>query len=157
GTSGGRSGHWTATCASAWGCWPSGWDTRHPNPPRNRPLLVVGIRAKCPQTSREMLSLSGHTTISHNMGRVSFSPDGLRLATTGSDLTARVWDLRTGKELFVLSGHTDFVLTATYSPDGKLIATTSDDNTVRIWDPATGKPVQVLRGHIRETECVAFS
>src|SRR5262249_57071105 len=39
-----------------------------------------------------------------------WSPDSRRVATVGSDHTARVWDGRTGALLSTLAGHTDWIL-----------------------------------------------
>src|SRR5262249_53067999 len=47
--------------------------------------------------------------------------------------TARVWDGETGREIAILSGHTEQVNRASLSPDGKLVVTGSNDHTARIW------------------------
>jgi WD40 repeat protein/serine/threonine protein kinase/DNA-binding XRE family transcriptional regulator len=89
---------------------------------------------------------------------VSFSPDG-RWALAGlyRDHTARIWDVQTGKELQVFSGHTDRVLEGAFSPDGRWVITGSADKTARIWDAATGKEVRVFTEHTDQVQSVAFS
>src|SRR5262249_43338756 len=71
--------------------------------------------------------------------------------------TARVWDVRTGRDLALLVGHTDRVLTAVFSPDGTKVVTASRDRTARVWDAATGKVLAVLKGHEDEVQGVVFS
>ena len=63
------------------------------------------------------------------------------------DKTARIWDAATGRQLLLLSGHTDQVLSAAFSPDGRQIVTASVDKTARIWDAATGRQLLLLSGH----------
>src|SRR3972149_531356 len=69
---------------------------------------------------------------------VAFSPDGIRFATSSTDSTAKIWDVKTGKLLFTLTGHTAAVTDIEYSPDGLKIATGILDATAKIWDAATG-------------------
>jgi dipeptidyl aminopeptidase/acylaminoacyl peptidase len=51
-----------------------------------------------------------------------------------------------GRELHVLRGHEDWVVSAQFSPDGKTAVTASEDGTARLWDVASGRQLEVLRG-----------
>ena len=75
------------------------------------------------------------------------APDGATVVTGGYDGTARIWDVATGRQLAVLSGHTGGVWDAHFDPAGARVVTASEDRTVRIWDAATGTERTVLRGH----------
>ena len=87
---------------------------------------------------------------------IEWSPDGTKLAASGCDSEATIWDAKTWKLLFRLVGHeppacVNFVR---WSPDGTRILTAgglddvgAQDNTARIWDAATGKELLTLRGH----------
>jgi WD40 repeat protein len=70
-----------------------------------------------------------------------FSPDGRRVVTTSFDLTARVWDVSTGKALTPLFRQDNLVRAAAFSPDGRRVATGGDGGTARVWDAATGRPL----------------
>jgi WD40 repeat protein/serine/threonine protein kinase/tetratricopeptide (TPR) repeat protein len=73
----------------------------------------------------------------------SFSPDGTRIVTVSGARgahVAKVWDARTGAELFVLQGHTNLVFCAAFGPDGEHIVTGSLDATAKVWDARTGTP-----------------
>jgi WD40 repeat protein/tRNA A-37 threonylcarbamoyl transferase component Bud32 len=69
----------------------------------------------------------------------------------------RLWDVATGKEVRVLRGHTDRVVSACFSPDGRRILTASWDQTARIWDAATGQELFVLTNSHFSVKSAAFS
>jgi WD40 repeat protein/predicted Ser/Thr protein kinase len=73
---------------------------------------------------------------------LTFSPDGTRIASAGSDNVACVWDTATGRKVATCRGHTLKIRGAAFSPDGARLATTSADGTVRQWNPATGLEVE---------------
>jgi len=62
-----------------------------------------------------------------------FSPDGAWLASVSDAHTARVWDLNSPDQPYVLTGHSDRLTGATFSMDGRRILTTSADGTARLW------------------------
>jgi WD40 repeat protein len=72
---------------------------------------------------------------------IAFNHDGSLVATAGADKTARIWDVTTGEELQVLTGHAMGLTNVAFSPDGRLLATSSEESDafVRIWDVAAGK------------------
>lgn len=77
---------------------------------------------------------------------IAFSPDSKLLLTANNDMTARLWEVGTGKEVMALRGHQKEVMSAAFSPDGKLVVTVSDDRTMRVWDTATGVSLAEYRG-----------
>ncbi|KAJ0001383.1 hypothetical protein NQD34_006403 [Periophthalmus magnuspinnatus] len=87
------------------------------------------------------LILQGHT---EKIYSIKFHPlaSGL-LVSSSYDLTVRLWNLESGEEVKVLSGHEDQVFGMAWSPDGKLLATVCKDGKVRIYDPRkSATPVQ---------------
>lgn len=126
-------------------------------------------------TGKELLVLRGHTK---DVGAAAFSPDGTRIITTsgswypqgppwahGSDHTARVWDVATGKEVFALSNSVDTIhyYRAAFSPDGTRIITAARNfpgqptGYVSIWDAKTGEQLAVLKGHSQGVRSAAWS
>jgi tRNA A-37 threonylcarbamoyl transferase component Bud32 len=88
---------------------------------------------------------------------VSFSPDGRRIVSAGSDKTVRVWDIASGREIMTLEGHTGQVWRASFSGDGKRIVSASEDGTAKVWDAASGHKILTLEGHSGEVSSVSFS
>jgi len=92
--------------------------------------------------------------VAEHVQAVAFSPDDKRLMTGGRDkpmigeflqeifgdskfnpgISARLWDVETGKLLQTFTTHTNDVMDVAYSNDGKWIATASADKTVDLWE-----------------------
>lgn len=83
---------------------------------------------------------------------IAFSPDGRHLvAGTGGefpekgDNTIFIWDVRSGKLLHRLEGHTEQVRGVAYHPSGAIIASVSSDDTLFFWDSQTGELIDTFR------------
>src|SRR5262249_54163523 len=81
---------------------------------------------------------------------LAYTPDGRRLVSaSGSDDEARLWDVRSGKEVRSFSGTTEKAVSVNnlcFSPDGKKLALTTFDSSmptneplIQLVDAATGK------------------
>jgi WD40 repeat protein len=110
----------------------------------------------------EARALAGHDGWGH---RAVFNPEGTRLASSGSGSAwmggaaeVRVWDVRTGREVFALPEEPVRVDGLAYSPDGKLLAY-SAGGTVRVRDAGTGRDLFTLGADAGTTfgNCVGFS
>jgi len=116
-------------------------------------LSVLAVRENwlsptVPEAGPQLLrAVYASRLVAQFVGFVGFSADGGRVVTASSEGTARVWDAATGKELAVLRGHQDTLLSAAFSGNGRRVLTVSADQTVRVWDAATGQELAALRGH----------
>jgi len=65
---------------------------------------------------------------------VCFSPDGQHILAPAAESTARLWDIKTGREARRFEGHSNRVTSVGISADAKLVLTGAIDHTVRLWD-----------------------
>ncbi|XP_033822962.1 WD40 repeat-containing protein SMU1-like [Periophthalmus magnuspinnatus] len=68
---------------------------------------------------------------------VSFSKDSNHILSASFDQTIRIHELRSGKTLKELNGHTSFVNDACFTQDGFHIISASSDGTVKVWSTKT--------------------
>jgi eukaryotic-like serine/threonine-protein kinase len=89
---------------------------------------------------------------------VSWSPDGMDIASGSEDHTVHLWEADTGADiLYVYTVHTDAVHAVAWSPNGKLIASGSSDKTVQVWKASDESSVSSYTNHARVVLAVAWS
>ena len=103
---------------------------------------------KCVQTWQEH---SGGIT------NMAISPDGKTLASSSTDNTVKLWNLRTNKVFCTLTEHTASVLSIAFSPDGQVLASAGEDQTINLWHLKTGSLIRTLTGHTQAIATVAFN
>ena len=123
--------------------------------------LIVGAATISQEIWWSPVSAHGESSVD-----LSFSPDGLSLASAFSDGSVRVWDITSGQRKTTLTGHTGVVSSVDFSPDGLTLASASLnisvesaswDKSIRLWDITSGQLKNTLTGHTGSVESVAFS
>jgi WD40 repeat protein len=92
-----------------------------------------------------VVNLKGHTDAIRTL---DLSPDGNYLASGASDNIIKIWEIKTGKCLQTLQGHTKGIFTLKFLPDGRL-ASGSWDFTIKLWDWKKGFCLKTLRSFSR--------
>ena len=129
------------------------------SPDRNR-LALVGddstIKLVDIHAVEEATILNGGNSA---IGSVSWTGDGKRLATTGSDI--KIWEVATRKQVQTLPWPQGWsVMRAVWSPDGQRVASSSlkkFSGTIKVWDTRKPEELFMWNAHIGPAFGVAWS
>ncbi|XP_020600152.1 DENN domain and WD repeat-containing protein SCD1 isoform X2 [Phalaenopsis equestris] len=77
------------------------------------------------------------------------------LAAAGRDVAAHVWDIRAGRQMQKLQGHSKWIRSVRMV--GDILLTGSDDWTARLWSVSRGSCDAVLACHAGSILCVEYS
>jgi WD40 repeat protein len=78
---------------------------------------------------------------------LAIHPEGKLAATGHYDYGVRLWDLDTGQQIDLLTGHTNAVAGVRFAPDGKRLASWAcSDPDLLIWDVGARKVMRRFRG-----------
>lgn len=140
------------------------------DPERSILLALHGVRVTAPDKlvlpdvenalHRAIASSRIRKTFAAHQGEIwaiAYSPDGTRLATSGSDKNVQVWDAATYKNLLTFKAQDADAKSITFSSDGKRLAIASDDGAARVWDVETGEIMFELKGHTKTVQAITFS
>lgn len=111
--------------------------------PRGK-LLVASASADGQIRLHRMPSGDFVRQLGHDAGvrAVAFSPDGTLLASGGDDRTWRLWEVRTGTEIF-RDDRGDIVRSVAFDGSGRCLATGDDTKEAVVWDVASRTPIAV--------------
>ncbi|MBV8886616.1 MAG: WD40 repeat domain-containing protein [Chroococcidiopsidaceae cyanobacterium CP_BM_RX_35] len=101
--------------------------------------VLTGVRGVCLYPTSATVCFSQAETLSQReTTAIVTSPDGQILASSHGK-KIQLWNLRTGKSLALLAGHSGWVSAIAFSPDSKTLASGSLDRTIRLWNLDTRK------------------
>jgi hypothetical protein len=82
---------------------------------------------------------------------VSLSPDGTRVAAGCTDNSVRIVDAESGRELYKMGAHENWVLGTVFGADGKRVVSVGHDRAAKLTDAGSGaflENVNLLRGEL---------
>ena len=74
--------------------------------------------------------LDGHN---RSVNSISYSPNGKMIASISSDKTLKLWDIKTGKEIFSLNPNIGNLTKVTFNYNGSFIAVCGNEPFIKIW------------------------
>ncbi|KAI6041228.1 WD40 repeat-like protein, partial [Pisolithus marmoratus] len=158
-------GVWAVHLVSRGGFWqenPGGVDNlnRPDDEPQDREVLL-------PPELRRALALDGPKQLPHTSARsISEKPSDICCASEGwgqpnpivvsggCDKRLRVWDVVSGRCIYVLEGHTSTIRCIRVLHNRPVAVTGSRDATVRVWNIQEGRLLRVLQGHQQSVRCL---
>ncbi len=90
------------------------------------------------------------------INKIAYSPDGKRLAVASS-IGVWIYDADRGKELDLLTEHTNWVQSIAFNPNGNILASGSDDGSIRLWDTRTSTHLRTMTDNMSLITNVVFS
>lgn len=103
-----------------------------------------------------LISLKGHTS---TISALSFSSDGLRMASASYDRSVIVWDLLSKKGVCTMRDcHKDWITACAFSDaSSDSLITGSNDFNLKLWNLTTGTERITFKGHTSAINSVSFS
>ena len=95
----------------------------------------------------KLLDFRNPSQLRGRFGLLQFSPDGSRLATSGTARDLKIYDTASGQVLATLDGDRNGFNAFSFNPDGKtVLAQDTDFSELRVFDVETGKLLKEIDG-----------
>lgn len=82
--------------------------------------------------------------------------DDNRIVTSSGDMTCALWDIETGQQVSIYTGHTGDVMSLSLSPDFRTFVSGACDASAKLWDIREGMCKQTFPGHESDINAVTF-
>lgn len=99
-------------------------------------------------------SFTGHKD---HVNSIAVTFNGKYLLSGSNDKTAKIWDLRTNKELFTLPVDCWKVTAVAFTLDGKYCATGCNNGSIKIWETESGKLITSITEQTYNVRDISFS
>jgi WD40 repeat protein len=103
---------------------------------KNEPQKILTMASQIMGNWQCVKTLKGHTA---RVNSVAIHPDNKTLVSGSNDRQVNLWNLQTGKCLYIFSGQREAVLSVAISPDGKQVISGTIDRKISSWELETKK------------------
>ena len=114
-------------------------------------LTFISVSA---QEKTELIMPLGHTRY---INVLSISSDGRYLLSGSSDMTIKLWDVKSGREIRTFSGHNGLVVGIVFDPNNVNFYSCGWDAKIIKWHIMNDKPIVVMENHGEEVNSIAIS
>ena len=102
----------------------------------------------------EIYQVDGH--LSAPVYCVVFDRNGEYVITGADECLVKVWSVQTGRLMYTIRGHSNFITDIAVSIDNTTVASASSDMTLRISSLRNGETKNVLRGHTAQVNLIEY-
>lgn len=112
------------------------------------------VRVFSTETGKVQFELRKHTEW---IQALSFSPDGVLLATADRNGGLFIWEAHTGREYLALKGHGTSITAVSWRGDSNVLASCSEDGSIRLWEMENGSQVKNWGAHSGGVASIEFT
>ena len=102
-------------------------------------VVLLSAAPGCKNQSESRTSTEFEIKSFEEIASATVSPDGKLLAFGDRMGEIHLWDLGKNKEIGILEGHSNAVITLVFSGDGKRLASEARDRRIIVWEVSSGK------------------
>ncbi|MEO6253397.1 MAG: WD40 repeat domain-containing protein, partial [Ferruginibacter sp.] len=84
---------------------------------------------------------------------ITISPDDKWMATAATNSLIRIWEVVSGREIQILTGHERGARTVAFSKNSEVLASGSNDNRIKLWNAGSAQLIKTIGTH---TETVVY-
>jgi katanin p80 WD40 repeat-containing subunit B1 len=98
--------------------------------------------------------LSGHRS---SITSLKFHPFGDFFASSSTDNSIKLWDIRRKGCIQTYQGHSEFINDIEITPDGRWLCSCSNDSTIKIWDIIACKLIKTIISNSTSIKKICFN